>query len=109
VSKNEDRLPFSAQGLLTQLRGDSTQLVKQALLRLRLVPPPLRLVLDVTDRCNFHCPTCSKWRGESAREELGLAGTLVVIALYGVYLLRGLRAAARVCRISSCVSPCQRP
>jgi MoaA/NifB/PqqE/SkfB family radical SAM enzyme len=83
VSANENRLLFSPQGLLRQLRGDATQLAKRALLRLRLVPPPLRIVLDVTDRCNFRCPTCSKWRRESAREELSLAEWELVLDKIG--------------------------
>jgi len=89
VSANENRLPFSPQGLLSQLHGDATQLAKRALLRLGFVPPPLRIVLDVTDRCNFRCPTCSKWRRESAREELSLAEWELVLDRIGSLPIMG--------------------
>jgi len=54
------------------LHGEITQAAKRAMLRLRIVPPPLRIQLDITDRCNFQCPTCSKSRVSPSPRELQL-------------------------------------
>jgi MoaA/NifB/PqqE/SkfB family radical SAM enzyme len=48
------------KGAVNQLRGEVTQAAKRTLLGLGIVPPPLRVQLDITDSCNFRCPTCSK-------------------------------------------------
>lgn len=64
--------PFHQVGLLTQVRGELTQAAKVAMLHLRVVPPPLRIQVDVTDGCNFHCPMCSKAETQPSSKELGL-------------------------------------
>jgi MoaA/NifB/PqqE/SkfB family radical SAM enzyme len=50
--------------------SDEIQQVKRTMDRLGIVPPPFRIQIDITDRCNFRCPTCSKWQAASARREL---------------------------------------
>jgi len=35
-----------------------------------LSPRPFSIQMDITDKCNFRCPGCSKWKGES-KEEMG--------------------------------------
>ncbi len=62
----------STHQALDGLRRDATQLAKQAMLRSGLVPRPLYLQVDITDACNFRCPTCSKWRTAPVRKELTL-------------------------------------
>jgi MoaA/NifB/PqqE/SkfB family radical SAM enzyme len=59
-------------GAANQLRGEATQAAKRAMLQLGIVPPPLRVQLDVTDRCNFQCPTCSKAAVPPSPRELTL-------------------------------------
>ena len=62
---------------------------KRAMLRWGIVPPPFRISIDITDRCNFQCPTCSKWRQPSSDEELDLEQwKLVLDRLHRVPLLR---------------------
>jgi MoaA/NifB/PqqE/SkfB family radical SAM enzyme len=61
-----------AQGTATWLLGSATQLSKRAMLRFGIVPPPFRVGIDVTDRCNFRCPICSKWRCSPSTQELGI-------------------------------------
>ncbi len=56
---------------LNRYRGDVTQTSKRVMLNLGFVPPPLRITIDITDRCNFQCPTCSKWKADNATNELG--------------------------------------
>jgi MoaA/NifB/PqqE/SkfB family radical SAM enzyme len=63
----KDRL----KGMSGQFHGTATQGAKRAMLALRLVPPPLRIQIDITDRCNFRCPTCSKWKAPPSTGELG--------------------------------------
>jgi MoaA/NifB/PqqE/SkfB family radical SAM enzyme len=53
----------------SRLRG-MAQVAKHAMLRIGLVPPPFRIQIDVTDRCNFRCATCSKWKTTDASGEL---------------------------------------
>ena len=52
--------------------GDVTHMSKRVMLRLGIVPPPFRIQIDITDRCNFRCPTCSKWNSAGLDRELGL-------------------------------------
>jgi len=49
---------------------DAGQLVKRTLVRTGFSPRPFRIKAAVTDRCNFHCPTCSKWKVAPVQEEL---------------------------------------
>ena len=65
-------LSYSLRGTLNRFRGDVTQASKRAMLRLGIVPPPFRVQIDITDKCNFRCPTCSKWRTAPSTEELEL-------------------------------------
>jgi MoaA/NifB/PqqE/SkfB family radical SAM enzyme len=60
------------KGMLVQFHGRATQGAKRAMLALKMVPPPFRIQIDVTDRCNFRCPTCSKWRTAPSVRELDL-------------------------------------
>jgi MoaA/NifB/PqqE/SkfB family radical SAM enzyme len=84
-----EHLAKRAQGAWRQLWGDATQATKQAILRLGMVPPPLRVVLDVTDSCNLRCPTCSKWQSTAVQPELGLEQwQLALRKLAGLPLLR---------------------
>jgi MoaA/NifB/PqqE/SkfB family radical SAM enzyme len=43
---------------------------KVALLRVPFPVPPEQITIDITDRCNYRCPTCSKWRQRTAEGEL---------------------------------------
>jgi MoaA/NifB/PqqE/SkfB family radical SAM enzyme len=72
MTKRAEHLAGRAQGAWRQLWGDASQATKRAMLHLSIVPPPLRVVLDVTDSCNLRCPTCSKWRSCALQPELGL-------------------------------------
>ena len=38
------------------------RLVKHGMYYTNITPMPFRILADLTDRCNFRCPTCSKWR-----------------------------------------------
>jgi len=40
------------------------------MLRVGFVPPPFRIQIDITDRCNFRCPTCTKWKVPPSNREL---------------------------------------
>ncbi len=40
------------------------------MLRVGFVPPPFRIQIDITDRCNFRCPTCTKWNAAPSKREL---------------------------------------
>ena len=64
--------PFYPLGVPTQLRGELTQAAKVAMVRLGIVPPPLRVQVDITDRCNFRCPMCSKPETQASSQELEL-------------------------------------
>jgi len=76
------------RGAANRARGDATQMSKRAMLRLGIVPPPFRVSIDITDRCNFQCPTCSKWHHPPSPEELSLdQWQLVLDRLRGVPLL----------------------
>jgi MoaA/NifB/PqqE/SkfB family radical SAM enzyme len=52
---------------------DAAQGVKRTLIRTGLAPAPFRIKVAVTDRCNFRCPTCQKWKGARPEEELSAA------------------------------------
>lgn len=65
-------LRLRVKGGLNQFRGRATQAVKRLLLITGLVPPPFRIQIDITDQCNFCCPTCSKWREPHVKQELTL-------------------------------------
>lgn len=60
----------SITGTSRAIRSDTLQLFKRTLFRLHIVPPPLRVSIDITNRCTFRCPTCSKWRDDSSGPEL---------------------------------------
>ena len=53
----------------TYLR-EAIQISKRAMLRVGFVPPPFRIQIDITDKCNFRCPTCTKWNSDPSRREL---------------------------------------
>jgi MoaA/NifB/PqqE/SkfB family radical SAM enzyme len=52
---------------------DAGQQLKRMLVRASLAPAPFRIKAAVTDRCNFRCPSCSKWRSARPQEELSAA------------------------------------
>ncbi len=52
---------------------DAGQHLKRVMLRTGLAPVPFRIKASVTDRCNFHCPTCWRWKGARPQEELTAA------------------------------------
>ena len=52
---------------------DAGQHLKRMMLRTGLTPVPFRIKVSVTDRCNFHCPTCWRWKGARPAEELSAA------------------------------------
>ena len=70
-----------SRGALNWFLGNATQMSKRAMLHLGVVPPPFRIQIDLTDRCNFRCPTCSKWRAESSTRELELHEWKTVFAV----------------------------
>jgi len=49
---------------------EAIQISKRAMLRVGFVPPPFRIQIDITDRCNFRCPTCTKWNVPPSKWEL---------------------------------------
>lgn len=49
---------------------EAIQVSKRAMLRVGFVPPPFRIQIDITDRCNFRCPTCTKWKASQSTREL---------------------------------------
>jgi len=69
---SQTTLPSRYRQYLSSMRRDATQVVKRAMLRFGLVPPPFHIQIDITDRCNFRCPTCSKWKAAPSRGELQL-------------------------------------
>ncbi|MFC1850937.1 radical SAM/SPASM domain-containing protein [candidate division CSSED10-310 bacterium] len=77
------------EGRLNQYRGNVTQAAKKLMLLFGLVPPPFRIQIDITDQCNFSCPTCSKWRETPSQKGLELHEWLAVFNKIGaVPLLR---------------------
>lgn len=60
----------TAAGLFHAALDDAAQFARRVLRRAGLTPPPLRLSIDVTDRCNLRCPTCDKGRALPAANEL---------------------------------------
>ncbi len=70
MSTDKCMLSNRAKAVLNRCRGDATQAAKRMMLHLSLVPPPLRISIDITDRCNFRCPTCSKWKSGFSHKEL---------------------------------------
>jgi MoaA/NifB/PqqE/SkfB family radical SAM enzyme len=43
---------------------------KRACLSLPFTVPPEQIQVDITDLCNYRCPTCSKWHQKSSEGEL---------------------------------------
>ena len=88
VTETRDALRGKLRGTLRRTWARTTQESKRALVRLGIVPRPFRISIDITDRCNFRCPTCSKWRRPPSREELGLDDWKVILErLRGMALL----------------------
>lgn len=89
MNTNQNSLPRRFRGALNQLRGDVTQMSKRTMQHLGIVPPPFRISIDITDRCNFRCPTCSKWQTAPSTRELTLhEWKLIFEKIRGVPLLR---------------------
>ncbi len=77
------------KGTAGALRSDISQVLKLALYRLHIVPPPLRISIDITNRCNFRCPTCSKWLDKDPGPELDLtAWKQILVKISRTALLR---------------------
>jgi pyruvate-formate lyase-activating enzyme len=90
----DNHLSGRIRGSLYRAWADATQRTKRATVRLGIVPRPFRISIDITDRCNFRCPTCSKWRQPPSREELGLEEWKVALErVRGVSLLREISIA----------------
>ncbi|MCK5147562.1 radical SAM protein [bacterium] len=53
--------------------GNGTQFLKRIIHRLGILLPPLRISIDITDACNFRCPTCDKWKSPMSPNEISLA------------------------------------
>ena len=68
----QNGLLSSFRGGLDQFLRDSTQISKRIIQRLGIVPPPLRISIDITDLCHLRCPTCSKWKATGLTRELSL-------------------------------------
>jgi len=49
------------------------QLSKRMMHQFGIVPPPFRIQIDITDRCNFRCPTCTKWHIDSSKNRKELS------------------------------------
>ena len=69
-----------ARVILGDLRDRATRTAKLNMLRLDLVPPPFRLLIDVTDRCNLRCPTCRKHDSSDPDRELSLPDWIKIFA-----------------------------
>lgn len=90
----DDGMIGKLRGTANRTWGNATQMSKRAMLRLGIVPPPFRISIDITDRCNLRCPTCSKWRRRPSSEELSLdQWKLAFEKLRGVPLLREIAIA----------------
>jgi len=79
------------KGAANQSWAALTQMVKRAMVGLGVVPLPFRISIDITDRCNFRCPTCSKWHRPPSPHELGLQEWQQALErLRGVSMLRDI-------------------
>jgi MoaA/NifB/PqqE/SkfB family radical SAM enzyme len=88
MTVTRDALRGKLRGTLRRTWARGTQESKRALVRLGIVPRPFRISIDITDRCNFRCPTCSKWRRPPSSEELDLGDWEVILErLRGMALL----------------------
>jgi len=61
---------------MTRLRlwlRDARRLVKEVCRHLPGLKRPEQVQIDITDRCNYRCPTCTKWHQRSAEGELSTA------------------------------------
>jgi MoaA/NifB/PqqE/SkfB family radical SAM enzyme len=54
-------------------RKDARRLIKQVGRRMPGLERPEQVQIDLTDRCNYRCPTCTKWHHRSAEGELSTA------------------------------------
>jgi MoaA/NifB/PqqE/SkfB family radical SAM enzyme len=54
-------------------RKDARRLIKQVGRRIPGLNRPEQVQIDLTDRCNYRCPTCTKWHHRSAEGELSTA------------------------------------
>jgi hypothetical protein len=46
------------------------RLTKLAMFYMPFIMRPEQIQIDITDRCNYRCPTCSKWHQKSSKNEL---------------------------------------
>ncbi len=68
---------------------DAVQTSKRVMAGLGVVPPPFRIQVDITDLCNFRCPTCSKWcSADPARELHAEQWAAVLKKVAGLPILR---------------------
>jgi len=72
MSVRTSELLYRSKEIAKSLRRDSLQAAKRTILGWGVVPPPLRVQIDITDGCNFCCPTCSKWHTPASPRELCL-------------------------------------
>ena len=49
-------------------RGDVRRKLKVVLRH--VIRRPEQLLVEITDRCNYRCPSCSKWKGSTAEGEM---------------------------------------
>jgi len=61
--------------------------IKHIMYYINYSPKPFRIQIDVTDRCNFQCPTCSKWKTNNGQELNTSEWTYVLKKLKGATLL----------------------
>lgn len=54
-------------------RKDARRMIKQVGRRIPGLNRPEQVQIDLTDRCNYRCPTCTKWHHRSAEGELSTA------------------------------------
>lgn len=66
------RLRKSGPFAKTILR-ETVQLWKKSMSFMGIVPRPFRVQIDVTDGCNFRCPTCLKWTQTPSENELNVS------------------------------------
>jgi sulfatase maturation enzyme AslB (radical SAM superfamily) len=89
MTVTRDGVRGKLRGTLRRTWARGTQESKRAMVRLGIVPRPFRISIDITDRCNFRCPTCSKWRHPPPPHELGLEEWRIALdRLRGFPLLR---------------------